>query len=159
MTYPLCIATIAHPAQAPASRKASRAAQTTAPKPPKRQTTEYERLIRQTARQKWETAYLASLDNAGVPRPDRREFLFALGIGRRWRADFCYDAARLLIEVEGAVYAAGRHTRGAGYTEDCRKYNYAALLNLRVLRFTGEMIESGEAAAMTRHALELWGGY
>jgi hypothetical protein len=31
------------------------------------------------------------------------------------------------------------------------------LLGFRVLRFTGEMIESGEAADMTRRALELYG--
>lgn len=65
--------------------------------------------------------------------------------GRRWRADFAFPAARLLIEVEGGVWTGGRHTRGAGFTADCTKYNAAALLGYRTLRFTADMIDDGSA--------------
>lgn len=72
---------------------------------------------------------------------------------RRWRFDFAIPAASLAIEVEGGVWSGGRHTRGSGYAADCEKYNEAAILQWRVLRFTGEMIESGAALATIRRAL------
>ena len=51
----------------------------------------------------------------------------------------------ILVEVEGTVYLQGRHTRGAGYTADCEKYNEAQILGFMVLRFTPEQVRSGYA--------------
>ena len=76
-----------------------------------------------------------------LPEPER-EYLFARP--RRYRFDYAWVDEMIAVEVEGAVYAKGRHTRGSGYTEDCRKYNLAVLLGWRVLRFTTGMIEAAE---------------
>ncbi len=64
---------------------------------------------------------------------------------RKWRFDFAYPEKLIAIEVEGGVWSGGRHTRGKGFSEDCVKYNQASLLGWRILRFTPDMISSGEA--------------
>jgi hypothetical protein len=45
-----------------------------------------------------------------------------------------------MIEIEGAVWTGGRHTRGAGYIKDCEKYNEAAFNGWAVIRLTGSDI-------------------
>jgi very-short-patch-repair endonuclease len=89
---------------------------------------------------------------AGLPEPER-EYMFAKGIGRRWRFDFCWIELMTACEVEGGVYSKGRHTRGKGFTEDCEKYNSAALMGWRVLRFPASMVLSGEALDVLERAL------
>lgn len=81
-----------------------------------------------------------------------REFRFAPG--RRWRFDFAWWNERLAVEVEGGTWSAGRHVRPAAFALDCEKYNAAALLGWRVLRFTGDQIKSGLAIAQIEQALE-----
>jgi very-short-patch-repair endonuclease len=88
---------------------------------------------------------------AGLPRPVA-ELEFRLG--RRWRFDFAWFAERLAVEVDGATFAGGRHTRGKGYEEDCVKLNAAVLDGWRVLRFTTRMVEDGRALAAVTAALE-----
>ena len=87
----------------------------------------------------------------GLPTPER-EYRFAPP--RRYRADFAYPDRMLLIEVEGGVWTQGRHSRGAGFTEDCSKYNLAASMGFRVLRFTGDMIKSGLAVRTIEDVLK-----
>jgi len=97
----------------------------------------------------------------GWPDPER-QFLFHPI--RRWPFDFAWPAYRVAVETEGGVmsfpvtcdkceepverlnkrtnrrervYAAmGRHTRSEGFRGDCIKYNAAAVLGWRVLRYT-----------------------
>lgn len=64
---------------------------------------------------------------------------------RRWAADFAFPHLKLLIEVEGGTWSGGRHTTGTGFRNDCEKYNAAACLGFHVLRFTTDMVKSGEA--------------
>ena len=64
---------------------------------------------------------------------------------RRWRFDFALPAHMIAVEVEGGTWARGRHTRGAGFEEDCIKYAEAACLGWRVLRFTTGQAEDGTA--------------
>lgn len=73
--------------------------------------------------------------------PHEREVVFAPP--RKWRADF--RVGKLLIEVEGGSWTAGRHVRGAGFEADCEKYAEAMLLGYRVLRVTPAMISDGRA--------------
>lgn len=72
---------------------------------------------------------------------------------RKWRFDAAFPELKLAIELEGGVWTRGRHTRGSGFTADCEKYNHAAVMGWRVLRFTGAMVKSGQALAMTEAAL------
>lgn len=85
-----------------------------------------------------------------IPLPVR-EFRFCPT--RRWRADFAWPEHRLLVEVEGAVWSAGRHVRGHGFTKDAEKANTAQLLWYRVLRFTGPQVTDGTALAAIKEAL------
>ena len=98
-----------------------------------------------------EAALWWQLRAAGLPEPER-EYRFAPP--RRWRLDFYWPAARLACEVDGAVFVAGRHTTGTGYTRDCEKLNAAALAGLRVLRVTRAHVEDGQALDWIRQGLE-----
>lgn len=64
---------------------------------------------------------------------------------RRWKFDLALKSKMLAVECQGKVYQQGRHTRGKGYTEDCRKLNEAQILGWKVLWVTPEMIDNGEA--------------
>lgn len=97
-----------------------------------------------------ETTLLYLIRANGLPDPER-EYKFAPG--RKYPADFAYPDKKLLIEVEGGTYSGGRHVRGKGYEQDCRKYNLAALLGYRVFRFTSSMIEDGTAIETIKEAL------
>ena len=91
-----------------------------------------------------------------MPEPVR-EFRFHKT--RRWRVDFAWPDLMLAVEVEGGCETHGkrrvingkvttlksRHLTVTGFREDCCKYNAAAALGWRVLRFSGAMIKSGEA--------------
>lgn len=85
------------------------------------------------------------------------EFQFAKP--RKWRAD--YWVARngkppgmsvALVEIEGAIYSAGRHVRGKGFEQDCIKYSTAAMLGFQCFRFTTGQVMSGAA----REFLKKW---
>jgi len=96
----------------------------------------------------------AELDNqlrlARLPEPEREWRFHPV---RRWRFDFSWPDVKLAVEVEGGVWSLGRHLRGGGFTEDCVKYNEAALLGWTVLRFTGGQIKSGMALEQIERAL------
>lgn len=72
---------------------------------------------------------------------------------RRWRADFAFLEARLLVEVEGGAWSKGRHTRGQGFEDDCEKYAEAVIQGWRVLRVTTAMVEDGRALGFIMRAL------
>jgi len=88
---------------------------------------------------------------AGIPDPER-EYRFAPP--RRWRFDFCWPDKLLAVEAEGGVYSRGRHVRPVGFEKDAEKYNAAVVAGWRVLRFTGAMINSGEALKQIEQALK-----
>lgn len=64
---------------------------------------------------------------------------------RNWRADFLITGTKILIEVEGGIWSGGRHTRGKGFIADMEKYNAAATLGFKVLRFDTQQVKSGLA--------------
>jgi very-short-patch-repair endonuclease len=76
-----------------------------------------------------------------------REYAFAAP--RKWKLDFAIPEQKIGIEVEGGKWQVGRHQRPMGFERDCRKYSHAALLGWRVLRFTTDMVMSGEAIDIT----------
>lgn len=80
-----------------------------------------------------------------------REYRFAAP--RRWRFDFAFPELKLAVEVEGGVWNGGRHTTGSGFTADCAKYNAAAVMGWRVLRFPTQEVKSGTALKTLEAAL------
>lgn len=107
--------------------------------------TEAQRLIRQAHARRLEDMLAGQLRFREAPTPER-EYTFAAELGRKWRFDFAWPDRKLAVEVEGATYAGGRHTRGSGYAKDTEKYNTASLMGWRVLRFDAPMVRSGAAA-------------
>jgi very-short-patch-repair endonuclease len=55
---------------------------------------------------------------------------------RKWMIDVCWTEKKLAVELEGAVWTNGRHTRGSGFLKDIEKYNQLTLDGYRLLRFT-----------------------
>ncbi len=84
------------------------------------------------------------------PEP-QREYRFAPP--RRWRLDLAWPAKKVAVEVEGATYSRGRHTRGSGFQKDAEKHNAAALAGWRVLRVTARDIKRGVALNLIERAL------
>lgn len=75
--------------------------------------------------------------------------------GRRWRLDFGWPIARVAVEIEGAIWTQGRHSRGKGMESDMEKYNELAKLGWRLLRFSPEMVAKGVAIADVKLTLEM----
>lgn len=83
----------------------------------------------------------------GIKKHEIDELLEHLGFAkehpvhseRKWRHDYAHTGFKIAVELEGGVFAGGRHTRGLGYRNDCYKYNVAALKGWKVLRFTMDM--------------------
>ena len=74
---------------------------------------------------------------------------------RKWRADFCFLAEKLLVEIEGGIWLgkAGGHTSGKGMEANMEKYNRATVLGFKLLRFSSEAVKSGKAIKMTKLVL------
>ena len=100
-----------------------------------------------------EESYYMQLARLEVPRPERE---FKFHPTRKWRADFAWPERFLLVEIEGGVYSRGRHTRGKGFENDMTKYNAATMAGFKLLRFSGGMVSSGEAANKTKEFFEAW---
>jgi len=74
---------------------------------------------------------------------------------RRYRADFCHEASRTLIELEGGIWNHGAHSRGAHFNSDAEKYNLAAANGFAVFRLTTNMLkESKHIDLIARHIEE-----
>ena len=74
---------------------------------------------------------------------------------RRWRFDFAFPEKKIAVECEGGTWTNGRHVRGSGFEKDLEKYNQASLDGWVLLRFTGRMIQSGEALTQIEQALSV----
>jgi very-short-patch-repair endonuclease len=83
-----------------------------------------------------------------------REFQFHPS--RKWRADFTIEpilAVRILVEIDGGAFVAGRHSRGLGVEKDAEKQSAAAILGYRVIRCTPAQVDDGRALAWIKAAL------
>jgi len=87
----------------------------------------------------------------GLPEPVRE---YQAIKGRKFRFDFAFIDAKLLIEVNGGTYTKGAHSTGQGIARDYEKANLATLDGWRVLMFDGKAVKSGEAVETIRKALE-----
>ena len=102
---------------------------------------------------KLETQFASQVMAHALPTPVR-EYRFAPP--RKWRLDFAWPDHLVAVEIEGAVWTGGRHTRGAGFTNDCEKYSAASIAGWTLLRVTGEHIRNGQAIAWLMQALGSW---
>jgi len=91
-----------------------------------------------------------------MPEPVR-QFAFAAELGRKWRADFAWPDYKLLLEVQGAVFTGGRHTRGAGYSAECERRAAAVGLGYAIIEATTAQVRSGKAAQWAGTALKARG--
>ena len=75
---------------------------------------------------------------------------------RRWRFDFANVSAMVAVEFEGGVFRAGGgwHQSIGRMQGDMFKYNEAAILGWRVLRFCAPMVKSGEAFRMIEETIK-----
>jgi len=81
-----------------------------------------------------------------------REYRFAPP--RRYRADFAFLGARLLVEIDGGGWVGGRHGRGKGMESDAEKLNLGTKLGYRWLRFTGKHVRDGSALRLIEEVLK-----
>lgn len=72
---------------------------------------------------------------------------------RRWRWDWAWKGNLLALEVQGAVFVQGRHSRGASMMKDFEKFNHGAIAGWRVLFCVPRQIANGEALAIVEAAL------
>lgn len=60
---------------------------------------------------------------------------------RRWKFDVALLDQMIAVEIEGGIYSKGRHTRPTGFIKDMEKYNSAAVLGWKVLRYSTKQAE------------------
>ena len=59
---------------------------------------------------------------------------------RKWRFDYAYVEQKIAIEQEGGIWNNGAHVRGKHFLSDMQKYNMAAKMGWRVLRYTPDQM-------------------
>jgi very-short-patch-repair endonuclease len=94
--------------------------------------------------------FAALLREHGLPEPVAE---FRFHPDRKWRADFCWEAQRLILECDGGIYTGGRHARGAGMEADFEKANEAACLGYRILRVVPRKLCTMATVDVVRRAL------
>ena len=65
-----------------------------------------------------------------------------------------WPAAKVALEVEGAVWVQGRHTRGSGFVKDMEKYNAAASAGWRVFKCVPADLCRPETVEMVAEAVD-----
>lgn len=74
---------------------------------------------------------------------------------RNWRFDVAWPALRVAVELHGGTNTGGRHVRGYGIREDCRKVNAATVRGWRVLTYTEA--DTDDPVRVVRQVEELLG--
>jgi hypothetical protein len=91
---------------------------------------------------------------SGLPRPVAE---FRFNATRKWRFDWAWPhgrhGARVALEVQGGLFIAGRHSRGAALLKEHEKLNEAAADGWRILYVTPQTLESATTFDLIRRAL------
>lgn len=80
---------------------------------------------------------------------------------RKWRADYLWRAAKVILEIEGGFFRGGKgggskvggHSSGVGIQRDIEKSNAAQLLGYRYFRCTPRDVETGAVVFVLKKAL------
>lgn len=64
---------------------------------------------------------------------------------RKWRFDLAWPSLLLAVEIDGGLFVAGRHSRGAGIRDAMEKTAHALMLGWRVMPLCPDHIKSGQA--------------
>ena len=72
---------------------------------------------------------------------------------RKWRFDYAFPAYKVAVEIDGGVWQYGRHNRPQGYLADLEKFNAAAALGWRVLKFTPQQQYTKAAIDLIKETL------
>lgn len=96
--------------------------------------------------------FFSLLKREGLPVPER-EWRFAKSEGRNFRIDYAWPTLKVGLEVDGAIWTGGRHTRGAGWLKDTEKLNLAASMGWRMLRCTPDQLTNLATIAILKRAL------
>jgi len=97
-----------------------------------------------------EEMFALQCEQAGFPAPLRE---YAAVPGRRFRWDFAWTDARVLVEINGGTHAHMGHSTGTGIARDYEKSNLAMLAGWRTFVFDRRMVEAGTALDVTAKAL------
>lgn len=97
-------------------------------------------------------AFHAGLKSYGIPIPTPE---FRFWPDRKWRFDYCWTDKKIALEVDGSIWAGGRHNRGSGWMKDKEKLNCAVIAGYRVLHCTPQELVTHTNLTMLQAALGL----
>lgn len=86
-----------------------------------------------------------------IPKPETE---YCWCAGRKFRADFAWPENKLMLEVEGGIWNAGKHGRGSGIKKDMEKATVAARTGWRMIRVTPDELCMAETAEAIKDALK-----
>jgi len=86
----------------------------------------------------------------GLPKPDT-EVVFAPP--RKYRADYCWPAQKVIVERNGAIWITGGHSSGTGLLRDYAKLNLAQVEGWTYLVFTPDQLCSELAIETLKQVL------
>ena len=73
---------------------------------------------------------------------------------RKWRFDFAWPERWFAVEVDGAIFVRGRHTRGVGVEADMEKFAEALIAGWKVLRVSTNQVKDGRAVGWIQRAMK-----
>lgn len=78
----------------------------------------------------------------GLPRPEVE--VEGLVPGRKFRVDYFFREARLVVERNGGIWTKGGHSSGTGLLRDYERNNLLQLAGFRVLIYTPAQLAKGD---------------
>jgi hypothetical protein len=103
---------------------------------------------------------VAFFEQSGVPTP---ELEWRFHEARRWRFDFAWrdsdykgrilTGTSVALEVQGGIWTAGRHSRGAAMIKEWEKLNEAAIQGWRILYCQPRDLMTKQTADTIKRAL------
>lgn len=74
---------------------------------------------------------------------------------RKWRFDIAIPELRIAVEINGGIWNAGRHTRGAGQLKDYEKFNAATELGWSVFQYGPNQVRDSSASLQVAQFVRL----